>query len=95
MVVGIMELNLALVDNGSLKDKRSVVKRIIHRTRNTFNVSAAEVEDQDLTDRATIGIAAVGSDARHIQSLLDKVEGFVDRLGLAELLDAPKSVERV
>jgi uncharacterized protein YlxP (DUF503 family) len=95
MVVGIMELNLAIVDNGSLKDKRSVVKRIIHRTRNTFNVSVAEVEDQDLTDRATIGVAAVGSDARYIQGLLDKVEGFVDRLGLAELLDAPKSVERV
>jgi len=95
MVVGIMELNLAIVDNGSLKDKRSVVKRIIHRTRNTFNVSVAEVEDQDLTDRATIGVVAGGSDARYIQGLLDKVEGFVDRLGLAELLDAPKSVERV
>jgi uncharacterized protein YlxP (DUF503 family) len=95
MVVGIMELHLALVDNGSLKDKRSVVKRIIHRTRNTFNVSVAEVEDQALTDRATIGVSAVGNDTRHIQSLLDKVEGFVDRLGLAELLDAPKSVERV
>jgi uncharacterized protein YlxP (DUF503 family) len=95
MVVGIMELNLAIVDNGSLKDKRSVVKRIIHRTRNTFNVSVAEVEDQDLTDRATIGVVAVGSDSRYIQGLLDKVEGFVDRLGLAELLDAPKSVERV
>jgi uncharacterized protein YlxP (DUF503 family) len=95
MVVGIMELQLALVDNGSIKDKRSVVKRIVHRTRNTFNVSVAEVEDQDLTDRATIGVAAVGSDSRYIQGLLDKVEGFVDRLGLAELLDAPKSVERV
>lgn len=95
MVVGIMELNLALVDNGSLKDKRSVVKRIVHRTRNTFNVAVAEVEDQDLTDRATIGVVAVGSDARYIQSLLDKVEGFIDRLGLAELLDAIKSVERV
>jgi uncharacterized protein YlxP (DUF503 family) len=95
MVIGIMELHLALVDNGSLKDKRSVVKRVIHRCRNTFNISAAEVEDQDLTDRATIGIVAVGNDARYIQSMLDKIEGFVDRLGLAELLDAPKSVETV
>ncbi|MFC1611902.1 DUF503 domain-containing protein [Myxococcota bacterium] len=94
MVVGVMELHLALVDNGSLKEKRSVVKRVIHRCRNSFNVSAAEVEDQDLTDRATIGVVAVGNDARYVQSMLDKIEGFVDRLALAELLDAPKTVER-
>ena len=68
MVVGIMELHLALYDNGSLKEKRSVVKRVVHRTRKTFNVAAAEVDDQDLTDRAVIGIAAVGNDSRHIQS---------------------------
>ena len=93
MVVGVMELHLALIDNGSLKDKRSVVKRVIHRCRNNFNVAAAEVEDQDLTDRATIGVVAVGNDARYIQGLLDKVENFVDRLALAEILEAPKTVE--
>ena len=93
MVIGIMELQLALVDNGSLKEKRSVVKRVIHRCRNTFNVSAAEVEDQDLTDRATIGIVAVGNDRRYIQGTLEKVEDFVERLALADLLDAPKTVE--
>ena len=93
MVVGVMELHLALIDNASLKDKRSVVKRIILRSRNNFNIAAAEVEDQDFTDRATIGIVAVGNDARYIQGLLDKVEAFVDRLALAELLDAPKTIE--
>jgi uncharacterized protein len=93
MIVGIMELHLALIDNESLKDKRSVVKRIIFRCRHTFNVAAAEVEDQDFLDRAAIGIVAVGNDRRHIQSLLDKVEDFVGRLHLAELLDAPKVLE--
>lgn len=93
MVIGIMELQLALYDNESLKAKRSVVKRIIHRCRHTFNVAAAEVEDQDDTDRATIGIVAIGNDRRHIQSTLDKVQAFVERLALAELLDAPKIVE--
>ena len=88
-----MELQLALIDNASLKAKRSVVKRVIHRCRNTFNVSAAEVEDQDLTDRATIGVVAVGNDRRHVRSTLDKVERFVERLALAEILDAPKTVE--
>jgi uncharacterized protein len=93
MVVGVMELSLALYDNASLKDKRSVVKRVIHRCRNTFNVSAAEVEDQDFTDRATVGIVACGSDARYIEGLLAKVEAFVERLEICEVLEAPKIIE--
>ena len=93
MVIGIMELQLALYDNSSLKAKRSVVKRVIHRCRHTFNVAAAEVEDQDATDRATIGVVAIGNDHRYIQGTLDKVEDFVERLAIAEVLDAPKIVE--
>lgn len=93
MVVGVMELSLALYDNESLKDKRSIVKRVIHRTRGTFNVSAAEVDDHDLSDRATIGIVAVGNDRRYIQSMLDKIEDFVERMALADVLDATKTLE--
>ena len=93
MVVGVMEMTLALYDNESLKDKRSVVKRVINRVRGTFNVSAAEVEDMDFTDRAVIGIVAVGNDRRYIMGMLDKIEGFVDRLALADILDASKTLE--
>lgn len=93
MFIGIMELHFALVDNDSLKEKRSVVKRIVHRCRNTFNVSVAEVEDQDCTDRATLGVVMVGSDKRYVQGGLDKIEDFVERLALAEILDAPKIIE--
>jgi uncharacterized protein YlxP (DUF503 family) len=93
MFVGVMELHFALIDNESLKDKRSVVKRVVHRTRNTFNVSVAEIEDLDSTDRAVLGVVAVGNDKRYVQGMLDKVENFVERLALAELLDAPKIVE--
>lgn len=93
MVVGVMEMHLALYDNESLKAKRSVVKRVIHRARNRFNVSAAEVEDQDSTDRATIGFVSVGSDARYVEGQLDKIIGFVERLALADVLEAPKTIE--
>lgn len=93
MVVGVMELSLALYDNESLKDKRSVVKRVINRVRGTFNVSAAEVDDMDFTDRATIGIVAVGNDRRYIQGMLDKIEGFVDRMAIADILGAEKTLE--
>ncbi len=93
MVVGVMELALALYDNESLKDKRSVVKRVINRVRGTFNVSAAEVDDMDFSDRATIGIVAVGNDRRYVMGMLDKIEGFVDRMAIADILDASKTLE--
>lgn len=93
MVVGVMELHLALYDNESLKAKRSVVKRVINRTRNTFNISAAEVDDQDMTDHAIIGIVAVGSDRRYVDGLLTKVEGFIERMALADVVEAPRILE--
>ena len=93
MYVGVMELHFALVDNDSLKDKRSVVKRVVHRCRNTFNVAVAEVEDHDSSDRAVLGVVAVGADRPYVQGMLEKVEHFVERLALAEVLDAPKVVE--
>ena len=93
MIVAVMELHLALYDNDSLKAKRSVVKRLTHRCRNTFNVSVSEVADQDSTDRATLGVAAVGPDARYLEGLLQKVEGFVERQALADVLEAPKHIE--
>jgi uncharacterized protein len=93
MIVGVMEMTLALYDNESLKEKRSVVKRVIHRSRGTFNVAAAEIEDLDLSDRAVIGFVAVGNDKRYIEGLLDKLEEFVVRLALCDVLDAPKTIE--
>ncbi|RYF02779.1 MAG: DUF503 domain-containing protein [Deltaproteobacteria bacterium] len=93
MFVGVMELHLALRDNESLKDKRSVVKRTMHRCRNTFNVAVAEVEDNDSSDRAVLGVTTVGRDKVYVEGLLEAVENFVERLALAELLECPKTIE--
>ena len=93
MVVGVMEVHIALYDNESLKLKRSVVKRIIHRTQNKFNVAVAEVDEQDALDRAVLGCVVVGNDQRFLRSVLDKMEDFIESIGLAEVLDAPKTIE--
>ena len=87
MVVGTLSVILYLHGTQSLKDKRSIVKRILARTRNQFNVSAAEVDDNDLTGRAQLAFVTVGNDRRFINSCLDKVLRFVDGLQLAEIAD--------
>lgn len=87
MVVGICRLTLSIPENADLKGKRSVVKRIISRTRQQFNLAMAEVEDQDVWQTAVLGFCVVGNDHRFVNSVIDKVIAFVDDLYLAEIDD--------
>lgn len=93
MVVGICRVVLALPWNDSLKGKRSVVKSILERARQRFHVAAAEVEDMDAHRRATLGFAVVSNDARHAQSVLDKLVSFIASATQAELVDQSRSIE--
>ncbi|GKT08021.1 DUF503 domain-containing protein [Desulforhabdus sp. TSK] len=87
MTVGIVRVVFRLHGNQSLKEKRRVVKSIIDKSRHRFNVSVAEVGDQDVHQRAVIGVAVIGSDGRVLNSLLDRIVAFMESLGLAELVE--------
>jgi hypothetical protein len=87
MVVGVCRIQLGIPDTGSLKGKRSVVKRIISRTQQKFNVAIAEVDDLDLWQRATLGFVVVANEQPFVNSMVDKILDFIERLELAELLD--------
>ena len=77
-------LVLRLPEASSLKDKRMVVRSVVERTRNRFNVSIAEIETQDVWRTATLGLVCLSGDARHAQEMLDKIVDFIER----ERLDA-------
>lgn len=94
MVVATLELTIA-IPAFTLKDKRSVVRRVLARVRNEFNVSAAEVDELDNPDGATLGFVSVGNDKRYLEGQLTKLEEFVDRLELAEIIDAHREVIHV
>ncbi len=88
MVVGTVKITLLIPLNHSLKGKRMVLRSILARVRNEFGVAAAEVADQDLWQRAVIGLAYVSNDAAHANEVLSKAVDFVARAhGEAELLD--------
>lgn len=87
MVVGICRLALAIPGNASLKGKRSVVRRVVERARNKYNVAIAEVDDMDVHQRATIGFAVVSNDARHANSMIDTIVAFVSGISEARLTD--------
>jgi len=77
MNVGICKINLRLPENSSLKGKRQVLKSIITRVRNKFNVSVAEVDNHDRWQLATIGICCVSNNNRYTNEVLSKVVDFV------------------
>jgi uncharacterized protein YlxP (DUF503 family) len=86
MVVGVCHLDLILPEGSSLKAKRSVIKSLIARVRAKFNCSISEVGAHDLWQRARVGICLVGSDQPFINSSLDKVIDYIERLGLLEVV---------
>ena len=86
MVVGIVRFEIRIAESRSLKAKRSVVKKIIERTKSRFNVSMAEVDKQDIYSRAVIGYAAVGSDQKYVNGAVDKILDFIEGLAVAEIL---------
>ncbi len=79
MVVGVCTVQLEIFGNDSLKGKRSVVKPILARVRDHFNVSAAEVDDLDAWQRATLAFVCVSNDAAYAHGLLEKVIDYIER----------------
>jgi hypothetical protein len=86
MVIGICQLDILIPENHSLKGKRHVIQKLIERVRHRFNVAISEVGDNDLWQRAQIGICTVSNDRRHINASLDKVIDFIEKMYLVEVV---------
>ena len=77
MNIGVCKISLRLPENSSLKGKRQVIKSITSRIRNKFNVSVAEVDNNEVWQLATIGVCFVSNDGRFTNQVLSKVADFV------------------
>lgn len=78
MVIGACELTLHLPESQSLKDKRQVIKSLIARVRNQFEVAIAEVDEHDRWQLAKIGVSCVSNSSQHASSVLDNVLRFIE-----------------
>lgn len=88
MIIGTCTITLRISWASSLKEKRMVVKSLIDRMKNKFNISVAEVEQQDNHKIAVIGFACVTNETQHANSMIDKVINFVENNTEAEIEDA-------
>lgn len=88
MVVGVGTVELLIHDSCSLKAKRHIVKSILGRVRSKFDLSIAEVDNQDKWQRCTIGFAVVTNERGHAHTMLENITSYVDGLHMAEIIDS-------
>ena len=87
MTVGVLKIELSLPGNDSLKAKRMVLKSLKDRIRKQFNVSIAEVGEQDKWQKAVLGVASVGADKRYVNGVLSKVIDLIEDARSVDLID--------
>jgi len=77
MHIGVCRLKFRLPENGSLKGKRQVLKSVTERVKNRYNVSIAEVGDNDSWQLISLGITCVSNSSPHANEVLSKVVNFI------------------
>ena len=77
--IGFCRLELHLPDSQSLKSKRQISRSVTAKIRNQFNVAVAEVADNELWQRLTLGVCCLSNDPRHANEILSKVVAYVEQ----------------
>ena len=91
-IIGFIEIHLRIPEAHSLKEKRKVVKRVVERLKNKFNVSVSEIGDQDRWQSSIIGVVTVGSSKKIVDATLEKVIVFIEELYPGKLVNYYKEI---
>lgn len=92
MIIGAAQIKIHIPWSHSLKEKRMVVKSLIAKVDNKFNVSIAEVEEQDIHQIAVIGIACVTSSGIQAQRIINTVIDYIETITEAEIIDIQREI---
>ena len=89
MFIGIGRYELFIPASSSLKEKRQVLRSVSMSVQKRFNVAIAEVEHQNLWQRAAFGVSCVSETASQCRKILQEVEKAIGRAALdgAEIVD--------
>ena len=88
MVVGVCTIELFLPESESLKEKRRTLKSIKDRLHQRFNLSVAEIDLNDLWQKSILGMACVGNEKKHVNSVLDKAVGVIQGTPTVEIVQS-------
>ncbi|WP_019131852.1 DUF503 domain-containing protein [Peptoniphilus obesi] len=87
MIIGRCLIRLRLFSPNSLKEKRRILKSLIERLKSRYNISIAEVGENDSWQIAEIGIAVVANKAVFADEVINKIVHFIDNFDSVEIID--------
>ncbi|KJS83017.1 MAG: hypothetical protein JM58_13440 [Peptococcaceae bacterium BICA1-8] len=87
MLIGAITIKIFIPASASLKDKRRVVKSLITRLKNKFNVSVAEIGSLEEWQVSEIGIAVVGNGTQILNKQISQVINYIEREAELQLID--------
>lgn len=85
-----MEVTLRASWVHSLKEKRMIVKSIVQRLKNKFNISVSEIDEQDVHQTIVIGIVGICANAAQSDSTMENIITFIESNTDAEIIDIQK-----
>jgi uncharacterized protein YlxP (DUF503 family) len=86
MVVGLCTVELFIAESHSLKDKRQVLHSLKDRLRGKFNLSVAEVDAQDLWQKAVLAMACVANEGGHVSQVLEQALNVIKGVPAVEVI---------
>jgi len=87
MHIAFLQVDLHIPDSHSLKDKRSVLKRLINLIRTQHNVAIAEIGDHDAWQSAHLGLVTINNEAEATDGIMQRVIREIGRFDACELAD--------
>ncbi len=78
MHIASLQVELEITDALTLKDKRQVIRSLLDRIRNRFNVSAAEVGKNDSVRYAELAAVGVSNDRRFLDRVMGKLLDLIE-----------------
>jgi uncharacterized protein YlxP (DUF503 family) len=88
IIVGLCTVELFIPESQSLKDKRRVLLSLKDRLRERFNLSVAEVDGQDLWQKAVLGLACVANEGRHVTQVCDQALNLIRGIPTVEIVQS-------
>ncbi|MGI5949570.1 DUF503 domain-containing protein [Peptoniphilus sp.] len=92
MLIGICTCEIFIYEANSLKEKRRIVKSIIEKSKNRFNISISEVGYNDKWQKALIGFAIVSNDKVIVEQTIESVTKFMSSYSEIEIIDIDREI---
>ncbi|HBR01813.1 MAG TPA: DUF503 domain-containing protein [Ruminiclostridium sp.] len=92
MFVGVLNIEVFISEPQSLKEKRRIIKSLIERLKNKFNIAVAETGKLDSWNYCELGLVCVSNEAGHADSMMNAAVNFIETQGSVELTNVKTEI---